>query len=166
MSFTLPFPFIRSKSEGVLIHSSKNLANPTEITQITRIHDIAENAEIGSSKPELSVKDSDVSSKVEQSSSHNLQASHKGSFEKELTDITGWIRLLRKNRKIQARIINIITVYSGGPLFCNFRTRKSYKIRGTLQNKGNILYLSALSISKISKFWNLNPECIVRPLIL
>ena len=30
----------------------------------------------------------------------------------------------------------IITV--GGPLFCNFRTRKSYKIRGTLQNKGPV----------------------------
>ena len=27
----------------------------------------------------------------------------------------------------------------GGPLFCNFRTGKSYKIKGTLQNKGNIL---------------------------
>ena len=26
----------------------------------------------------------------------------------------------------------------GGPLFCNFRTRKSYKIRGTLQNKGPV----------------------------
>ena len=32
--------------------------------------------------------------------------------------------------------LNKFTV--GGPLFCNFRTRKSYKIRGTLQNKGPV----------------------------
>ena len=25
----------------------------------------------------------------------------------------------------------ILSSYSGGPLFCNFRTRKSYKVRGT-----------------------------------
>ena len=88
MSLTLPFSFIRSKSEGALIHSSKNIANPTEITQITRKHDIAENAETGSSKPELSANESDVSSKLEQSTSHNLQ-SGKRSFEKEHVDITG-----------------------------------------------------------------------------
>ena len=92
MSLTLPFPFIRSKSEGVLIHSSKNIPNPTEITQITRKHDIAENAETISSKPELSVNESDVSSKLKQSTSHNLQTSDKRSFEKELVDFTGWIR--------------------------------------------------------------------------
>ena len=86
MSLTLPFPFIRSKSEGALIHSSKNIANPTEITQITRIHDIAENAETISSKPELS----------EKSTSNNLQPSDKRSFEK-LVDIPGWFRKLSQN---------------------------------------------------------------------
>ena len=30
------------------------------------------------------------------------------------------------------------TLTVGGPLFCNFRTRKSCKIRGTLQNKGPV----------------------------
>ena len=36
-------------------------------------------------------------------------------------------------------LLEVVQRTVGGPLFCNFRTRKSYKIRGTLQNKGNIL---------------------------
>lgn len=101
--------FIRSKSEGALIPSAQKFANPTEITQITRKNDIAENTETISSKPE-NIKESDVSSKLEQSTSHNLPPSDKRSFEKELEDITGWIRQLSQNRKIQASIINTIII--------------------------------------------------------
>ena len=40
--------------------------------------------------------------------------------------------------------------YSAGPLFCNFRLRKSLKIRGTLQNKGPLnLYANANYVSRI-----------------
>ena len=36
------------------------------------------------------------------------------------------------------QIIFKISYTVGGPLFCNLRTRKSHKIRGTLQNKGPV----------------------------
>ena len=44
----------------------------------------------------------------------------------------------------------------GGPLFCNFRTRKSYKIRGTLQNKGNILCIQDFNVKTDQKSWKID----------
>ena len=44
--------------------------------------------------------------------------------------------------------------YSGGPVFCNFRTRKSYKIKGTLQN---YMKTASFRIKKVWKFRN-DPE--------
>ena len=41
-----------------------------------------------------------------------------------------------------------------GSLFCNSRTRKSYKIRGTYQNKGNILCI----FFKRNKFHEINKK--------
>ena len=43
------------------------------------------------------------------------------------------------------------STYSGGPLFCYFSTRKSYKLRGPLENKGSsCLVLHCM----IFRFWN------------
>ena len=73
---------------------------------------------------------------------YNL-ASLKLSFEEKLDFIkTYQIDSLDEilSHPLRATLIQIflidkaITSTVGGPLFCNFKTRKSYKIRGTLQN--------------------------------
>ena len=50
-----------------------------------------------------------------------------------------WTLLIRNDAVFILTILNACKIRGTGPLFCNFRTRKSYKIRAILQNKGNIL---------------------------
>ena len=52
-------------------------------------------------------------------------------FSPEITKIV--ISVLQQN--LNEDLFNKPTNYSGDPLFCNFRTRKSQKIRGPLQKR-------------------------------
>ena len=61
----------------------------------------------------------------------------------------GLVRSRTFNRFITERPVKIQSseaqnseiTYSGGTVFCNFKTRKSYKIRGSLQNMGSLIFI-------------------------